>query len=204
MDLSCGNMFILLLLLGENSVFALGDDFPHLEGTSAPAESIENPIEEVIRLLQLETKENLRNIENLLGNSKRFKPLDTAEHLRVFQQVFAKQSDSLNQVMNMLSSRKNSRCGLNNLQDDEGRLLEETTCHCVPTPPAGTGLQVSSIVYDCRDTNSTYAVTCNDRDCSNDLWPECRKGMIELRTMRMMRVMRVMRMIPGSMWSVRR
>merc|ERR1712042_328805 len=53
----------------------------------------------------------------------------------------------------------------------EERLLEVTTCHCVPTPPAGTGLQVSSIVYDCRGTNSSYAVTCSQGDCSTDLWP---------------------------------
>ena len=76
-------------------------------------------------------------------------------------------------MMKMLTSKKNSRCGLKNQEDDEGRLLEVTTCHCVPTPPAGTGLQVSSIVYDCRDTNSSYAVTCSQGDCSNHLWPRC-------------------------------
>ena len=32
---------------------------------------------------------------------------------------------------------------------------------------------MSSIVYDCRDTNSSYAVTCSQGDCSTHLWPQC-------------------------------
>ena len=111
----------------------------------------------------------------MLETSILFESVDPLKLLTNHKKVFVKQSESLNMVMKMLTSKNNSRCGLNNQEDDEGRLLEVTTCHCVPTPPAGTGLQVSSIVYDCRDTNSTYAVTCNDSDCSNDLWPECRQ-----------------------------
>jgi len=99
--------------------------------------------------------------------------VDTTELLTAYKEVFKKQSESLNQVMIMLTSKNNSSCGLNNQEYDEGRLLEVTTCHCVPTPPAGTGLQVSSIVYDCRDTNGSYAVNCSQGDCSTDLWPRC-------------------------------
>merc|ERR1719450_1213692 len=124
-------------------------------------------------MLELETIENLRNIEKLFESSNMAEIVNTTKLLTVYKEVFEKQSESLNLVMKMLTSKNNSRCGLNNQKDDEGRLLEVTTCHCVPTPPAGTGLQVSSIVYDCRDTNSSYAVTCSQGDCSTHLWPQC-------------------------------
>ena len=160
-------MFILLLIISNILVFASGED----------------PIKEAMQILELETIENLRNIEKLLENSNMSESVDTTKLLTVYKEVFEKQSESLNLVMKMLTSKNNSRCGLNNQEDDEGRLLEVTTCHCVPTPPAGTGLQVSSIVYDCRDTNSSYAVTCSQGDCSTT------SGLS---------------MIPGSMLSVRR
>ena len=121
-------MFTLLLLIFDISVFTLGED----------------PIEEAMKMLQLETLENLRNIEKLLENSNISESVDTAKLLTVYKKVFEKQSESLNLVMKMLTN--NSRCDPNNLKDDEGRLLQVTTCQCVPTPPAGTGLQVSSIV----------------------------------------------------------
>ena len=150
-------MFILLFLIFDLSVSAFGKD----------------SIEDAMKMLELETIENLRNIQKLLENSNMAESVDTTKLLTVYKEVFEKQSESLNLVMKMLTSKNNSRCGLNNQEDDEGRLLEVTTCHCVPTPPAGTGLQVSSIVYDCRDTNSSYAVTCSQGDCSTHLWPQC-------------------------------
>ena len=153
----CENMFICLLLIFDISVLTMGED----------------PIKEAMKMLELETIENLRNIEKLLENSNMAESVDTTKLLTVYKEVFEKQSESLNLVMKMLTSKNNSRCGLNNQEDDEGRLLEVTNCHCVPTPPAGTGLQVSSIVYDCRDTNSSYAVTCSQGDCSTHLWPQC-------------------------------
>ena len=143
-------MFILLLLIFENTVCALGED----------------PIVEAVKLLK-ETIENLRSNEELLDHSSMSVDRDRADLLTVYNEVFEKQLRSLNLVMKMLTSKNNSRFGLNNLNDDEGRLLE------VPTPPAGAGLQVSSIVYDCRDTNSSYAVTCSNGDCSTNLWPQC-------------------------------
>ena len=145
-------MFILLLLIFENTVCASGED----------------PIVEAMKLLK-ETMENLRSNEELLDHSSMSVDRDRADLLTVYNEVFEKQLKSLNLVMKMLTSK-------NNLKDDEGRLLEVSAyCHCVPTPPAGAGLQVSSIVYDCRDTNSSYAVTCSNGDCSTDLWPKCGK-----------------------------
>ena len=121
-------------------------------------------------MLLLETMENLQNIEKMLETSILFESVDPVKLLTNYKEVFVKQSEGLNMVIKMLN---NSRCGLKSQEDDEGRLLEVTTCHCIPTPPTGTGLQVSSIVYDCRDTNSSYAVTCSQGDCSTHLWPQC-------------------------------
>ena len=143
-------MFILLILIFGNKVCASGED----------------PIVEAVKLLK-ETIENLRSNEELLDHSSMSVDRDRADLLTVYNEVFEKQLESLNLVIKMLTSKNNSRFGLNNLNDDEGRLLE------VPTPPAGAGLQVSRIVYDCRDTNSSYAVTCSNGDCSTDLWPQC-------------------------------
>ena len=67
MNIDCGNMFILLLLIFDISVLASGED----------------PIKEAMKMLELETIENLRNIEKLLENSNMLEYVDTAKLLTV-------------------------------------------------------------------------------------------------------------------------
>ena len=50
MNINCGNMFFLLLLIFDLSLLALGED----------------SIQEAMKMIEIETIENLRNIEKLL------------------------------------------------------------------------------------------------------------------------------------------
>ena len=79
-------MFILLLLIFENTVCASGED----------------PIVEAMKLLK-ETMENLRSNEELLDHSSMSVDRDRADLLTLYNEVFQKQLKSLNLVMKMLT-----------------------------------------------------------------------------------------------------
>merc|ERR1712098_425997 len=90
MNISCDNMFILLLFIFEQSAFALGEDVPYLGETTASFGTNygENLIEETIKKLQLETIENLRaENENLRKENTKicneFKFLETIKQLKI-------------------------------------------------------------------------------------------------------------------------
>jgi len=119
-----------------------------------------------------EVEEQMLTLANIIGktNMTITESMDTIKLSRNFEETMDKQSNSLNLLRDLLS---NSSCGIV-YEEDDHRTISATPCSCIPTPPQDTGLQLTMIQYDCKDTkNSGYKIQCQDDHCITDAWPSC-------------------------------
>ena len=83
----------------------------------------------------------------------------------------------------MLTTKDNADSGLHYHEDSEGRIISITPCTCLPTPPSSSGLEVRSLILDCRrNTSSSYAMECSVDGCGSDVWPSCQDNTEQLIT----------------------
>jgi len=119
-----------------------------------------------------EVEEQMLNVANIIAktNITITESLDTTRLSKNFEETMDKQSSSLNLLRDILT---NSSCGVV-YEEDEHRTISANPCSCIPTPPQDTGLQLTNIEYDCKDTkNSSYKIQCQDDQCITYAWPTC-------------------------------
>jgi len=84
-----------------------------------------------------------------------------------YQTLIQKQSETITMFRGMMRGFR--------YYEENGQVVygSPSPCQCLPLPPKDSGLEVTSMKFDCQETESSYQISCSDGKCYTDDWPEC-------------------------------
>ena len=127
----------------------------------------------------MEMKEHVIETKELLPKHNLTESAERSELLTEYKDLIGKHSNTISLLRKIVTHDGNTSTGLSYKDISNGCLISVAPCKCVPTPPSHSGLELTSIRFDCGgNSSSRYEIQCSgDGGCDTHAWPSCEEDL---------------------------